>query len=253
MYKVTPEAFRARLYEAAKIDHKSLRKWLTETGIGVGTAQTILPADLNGRNSIPSAEKLVEISAVTGRSIDWLLGIDDDRRKLQQSLVRDADGGRMKDLAYVFDALSQEAAPGIALPRVWLKDRLGRPEKDLAVMSVPGDTMAPTLVDGDLALVAAAPAVADGLHVIDFDGLLIIRRVQMDEAGRVRFLADNPQYKPFEAFVDSSRRQFMKLATTEDEARFEQEMSNPLTGNAVAPSRLGKLVGRVVGVLSLAR
>lgn len=70
----------------------------------------------------------------------------------------------------------------------------------LAVHRIEGDGMAPTLVDGDLVLVdrgeGAAPR--DGLHLIDSDGALLVKRLSIHPVTRrIAILSDNSAYPSF--------------------------------------------------------
>ncbi|MGZ7173563.1 S24 family peptidase [Burkholderia gladioli] len=206
MYEVTPETFRARLYATAHIDDSTLRKWLTETGIGVGTAQTILPRDANGRNSIPSAEKLAAISQATGRSIDWLLGIDDEARSAANE-IRNAAGDDAPQFAYI----KWLGAPSVALaiPRDLLKLLTDADSARLVAFRINGNAMAPTIADGAVVIVdtGVAPVIKaevpqDGIYLMswrestaDSERLFIVRRVQVDPVtDTLRLLCDNPAY-----------------------------------------------------------
>ena len=89
--------------------------------------------------------------------------------------------------------------PGTASDRLrfsqrWLRT-LGLDPAPLSVIEVTGDSMAPALRDGDEILVErTAGAWRDGIHVIRIDDVLLVKRLQMAPAGRVRVISDNPAY-----------------------------------------------------------
>lgn len=211
MYEVTPEIFRARLYAAAHIDDSTLRKWLTETGIGVGTAQTILPREANGRNSIPSADKLAAISQATGRSIDWLLGIDDEARSAADELRKTA-GDEAPQFAYIRWLAASSVA--LAIPRDLLASFTDADASKLVAYRVRGSAMVPTIEDGDVVIanVGVAPVIEsetprDGLYLLSWrdaktDGgkrAYVVRRIQIDPvADMLRLVCDNPSYSVIE-------------------------------------------------------
>jgi hypothetical protein len=68
----------------------------------------------------------------------------------------------------------------------------------LSVIQVVGDSMSPTLDDGDDILVDrgdAAPGLRDGIYVLRLDGALNVKRLIVDRArGRVSVKSDNPAY-----------------------------------------------------------
>ncbi|MBC7987535.1 MAG: S24 family peptidase, partial [Sphingomonadaceae bacterium] len=90
----------------------------------------------------------------------------------------------------------------IGLPEKWLR-RLasGRPA-DLSIISVRGDSMAPTLADGDDILVDRADAGArlrDGIYVLRMNDALIVKRVAMSPvARRFAIRSDNPAWPSWE-------------------------------------------------------
>ena len=85
----------------------------------------------------------------------------------------------------------------IGLPPDWLR-RLGVSRKSLSFIQVDGDSMAPTLGDGDDILVDrsdAAERLRDGIYVLRIEDALIVKRVAVNPATR-RFTiqSDNPAY-----------------------------------------------------------
>jgi phage repressor protein C with HTH and peptisase S24 domain len=70
----------------------------------------------------------------------------------------------------------------------------------LAVIAVDGDSMEPTLRQGDLVLVdfgQTRPQRQDGIYVIRTDGGLQVKRLQVEVATtRVTILSDNERYQP---------------------------------------------------------
>lgn len=76
----------------------------------------------------------------------------------------------------------------------WLRE-LGLQPGTLAAMSVAGDSMSPTLADGDEILVARAEGrLRDGIHVIRRDGTLLVKRLLFEREGRVAVISDNKAY-----------------------------------------------------------
>lgn len=86
----------------------------------------------------------------------------------------------------------------IAFDRIWLR-RLGISEAaQLSIIRVEGDSMAPTLSDGDEILVDrgdGAERLRDGIYVLRREDALIVKRLALDPAGRtVAIRSDNEAY-----------------------------------------------------------
>jgi phage repressor protein C with HTH and peptisase S24 domain len=82
--------------------------------------------------------------------------------------------------------------------RRWLKElSRGKPE-DLSIVRVRGDSMAPTLVDGDDILVDrvdGSTRLRDGIYVLQRDDALLVKRLALSPAtGKLTIASDNPAY-----------------------------------------------------------
>jgi phage repressor protein C with HTH and peptisase S24 domain len=67
----------------------------------------------------------------------------------------------------------------------------------VSLIRVEGDSMQPTLNDGDDIMVdkgAALKPLRDGIHVIRIDGVLMVKRLAPAPGGRLSVLSDNPAY-----------------------------------------------------------
>lgn len=93
----------------------------------------------------------------------------------------------------------------IGFDEKWLR-KMGVDPKQLSLIRVEGDSMLPTLADGDDIMVdrtAATAALRDGIHVIRMDDVLMVKRLARGLAGRLSVLSDNPAY-PDWADVDGA-------------------------------------------------
>ncbi|MCB2078610.1 MAG: S24 family peptidase [Novosphingobium sp.] len=80
----------------------------------------------------------------------------------------------------------------------WLRSQ-GLDPSHLSTIAVAGDSMEPTLRDGDEILVDCSPAKPrDGVHVVRFDDILLVKRLDTSRPGRMVLLSDNPAYRPIE-------------------------------------------------------
>lgn len=89
----------------------------------------------------------------------------------------------------------------LAFRKQFIKQELGSAEKDLALLTVTGDSMEPSLKSGDTIMIdqgKVAHIAQDGLYVLQMDGSLLVKRLQTLPGDRVRVSSDNPAYQPFE-------------------------------------------------------
>lgn len=93
----------------------------------------------------------------------------------------------------------QKPAFCMSFRRPWVKDYLRIDAKNLAVLSVKGDSMEGVLNSGDVILVNRADtSPTSGLYVLRIDGDLIVKRVQKMLGGRLEIISANDAYKSFE-------------------------------------------------------
>jgi phage repressor protein C with HTH and peptisase S24 domain len=90
----------------------------------------------------------------------------------------------------------------VAFDARWLKSLGADDPKALAIIKVMGDSMFPTLSDGDDILVDHSPAgrrLRDGVFVLRTDDALIVKRLAVNPADRtVSIKSDNERYPDFE-------------------------------------------------------
>ncbi|MBC2778418.1 S24 family peptidase [Parasphingopyxis marina] len=93
---------------------------------------------------------------------------------------------------------SEDELSHIAFPRRWLRKLAGGDPARLSIITVDGDSMEPTLSDGDEILVSredGGERLRDGIYVLRVDDALIVKRIAMNPASR-RFTikSDNVDY-----------------------------------------------------------
>jgi len=84
----------------------------------------------------------------------------------------------------------------IGFDEKWLRKQ-GLDPARLSLIRVEGESMSPTLNDGDDIMVddrAATAALRDGVHVIRLDDMLMVKRIAVGPHGRLSVLSDNPAY-----------------------------------------------------------
>jgi hypothetical protein len=99
--------------------------------------------------------------------------------------------------AGAFDG-SERAEAHIAFDPAWLR-RIARSGPDLlSIIRVDGDSMMPTLVNGDDILVDrgdAADRLRDGVYVLRIEGALVVKRLAVNPVARTLSIgSDNPAY-----------------------------------------------------------
>lgn len=79
----------------------------------------------------------------------------------------------------------------------WLKRISGGKPENLSIVQVKGDSMAPTLVDGDDILVervTGSTRMREGIYVLQYDDSLLVKRIGLGPAGRLHITSDNQAY-----------------------------------------------------------
>lgn len=98
-------------------------------------------------------------------------------------------------------AESERMTDSLAFRGEWLRRVASGSLDALSVIKVSGDSMLPTLSDGDEILVDAADGAArlrDGIYVLRADGALMVKRIAMNPAGHgFTVSSDNPAYPPW--------------------------------------------------------
>lgn len=155
---------------------------------------------------VPRAESVSKIAEYFGVSPQWLLGGDDGSGSVSIPVGDDIDIPQFDVAASCGGgAEGNNAPPLLRMVRV-TKQFLQRyatdaDQKHLSLISVSGDSMEPTLFDGDSVLVDTSQTVPrDGIYAIYFDSGLFVKRLQR-QPGLIRVVSDNPKYSPFDVKV----------------------------------------------------
>ena len=99
------------------------------------------------------------------------------------------------------NGLSEGAILGqVAFSEAWVRRSLGRDPAQLALLEARGDSMEPTIRDGDVIMIdtSAMEIVSGRIYVLRVDGELMLKRLQRRVNGAVVVLSDNPRYPPEE-------------------------------------------------------
>lgn len=92
---------------------------------------------------------------------------------------------------------SEQIVDHLAFKKAWVKNSLGCNAKDLALITVKGDSMEPTLSNDDLILVNLQrnQITNNAVYVLQYDGALLVKRIQRLMNGSVVIKGDNPEYR----------------------------------------------------------
>lgn len=159
--------------------------------------------------TIPPIHRAIQLAEAAGVSFDYLVfGIGDPNDESATPIKPDVAGSSNDDQFTTITAYEISASAGhgthidsepLAEPMAFRTDWLRREGLDpakLAVIRAKGDSMEPTISDGDVILIRLAngDGPRDGLHVLRLDGGLFVKRLQFDLGG-VRIISDNPLYQ----------------------------------------------------------
>ncbi|MBF6569090.1 MAG: helix-turn-helix domain-containing protein [Candidatus Binataceae bacterium] len=168
----------------------------------IGVSDNAVYKWIAGRGQ-PNLASLVALARAAGVSVEWLatgrelvnnLGSQgaayDDFTFLSSSEVRTGSRGRSR-------LRSSQITDVLAFRSHWLRGRLAIDPKCLMLLDVIGDSMTPTLAEGDLVLadLRQTRAVVDGLYVLLDGSDLVVKRVQRERGGTALGIrSDNPAY-----------------------------------------------------------
>ena len=119
---------------------------------------------------------------------------------------KEPDDGFVKIPRYKVDASagggsiihSEQIVDFLTFRADWVRNALGVPASALALISVKGDSMEPTLSNGDVILIdMSATGIEDNsVYVLRYDGKLVVKRVQRKFDGSFAVTSDNNMYAP---------------------------------------------------------
>ncbi|MDX1820107.1 MAG: S24 family peptidase [Paracoccaceae bacterium] len=167
---------------------------------------------LRGRSTRPRIDKLGEVARVLKVDRDWLIhGIGDVEgtppfiENPDESFVAIAHASPRPSMGGGTVVEDHGDSPGRAyhFRRSWIRNSLKASPSQLRIMHVEGDSMAPTLLDGDTVLVDMTRRAPNppGIFVLD-DGIgLVAKRLEHipnSDPPAVRVISDNKYYPEYE-------------------------------------------------------
>lgn len=157
----------------------------------------------------PRASDLVAISNETGCSIQWLAtGIDGEPQRPDslEALTSSPDNSvavaRFTVQASAGNGavvLAEDVADYFRVGRDWLERYVPRGARS-GIIEAKGDSMEPTIRDGDILLlnfdIERQDVANGGVFVITIDGNLFVKRLQIMLDGSIMIRSDNDRYEP---------------------------------------------------------
>ena len=147
--------------------------------------------------SEPRASQLMQISALSGVSLDALLGVPsgslvptDAVRLPRYDIQASAGAGAV--------ALAEDIQDFMSVSREWLS-RYVSPSSRIGIIETRGDSMEPTIRDGDILMVTHDidddGVAGGGIFVISVEGHLMVKRLQRRLNGDMQIVSDNKHYE----------------------------------------------------------
>lgn len=162
------------------IGDTSLRAFAKKSGLGYSTLNSYISGV-----SQPSISQLLKLVHATGKEIEWLAGIDKEKRPelLIEGLIAIScyDGSNV-----------------LYFSHEWLKNKGINETNNLAVIAMPDDGMFPTIKQDELILIEKIDSVgSDGVYAFKRNEKLYVKRIQ-DRVGKFSLINDNVSYPPVE-------------------------------------------------------
>lgn len=194
------------LMEAQGINRSQLAR---RTGLQQPSITKIITGQTRGSKSLP------EIAKELNTSIEYLTGETDSpelnsapssieaAEKLNSVLIPQLEIGYSMGGGSVFESYVE--SDQVPFPRQWLAPRIKGAFADLFVARGDGDSMVPTLMDGDMVVVDTAQKnidKQDRLWCLSYGELGMIKRLRVLPDGGVQVNSDNPAVTPFTAYDD---------------------------------------------------
>ena len=193
---------------------KRVRQAITESGLSmseIGRRLGISPQSVRAwkiGKAMPSIDRLADLARATGKSLAWIQGaeisanqVEDDTETVSIPLYDAAASAGTG--ASPFDG--DQVVKLVVVDRQWVRMNINcSSTKNLNLICVSGDSMDPTLRDGDLLFVDTGVTTfrSDSIYVARVNGELFVKRFQKLPNGCLMMISDNERYKSFELSPD---------------------------------------------------
>ena len=180
-----------------------------------GVSESVVRKWRDGQSE-PTLSNLVALANAGGKSIEWLAtGKDSLPNPINVNKGHDMTSEEWSEFACIplynvevsaghgIELQDEETVCSIAFRQDWLRSK-GFQKEHLATISARGDSMEPTILNGNLLLINCLKkeVTADSIYVIRSDGRLYVKRLQKMCSGEIYINSDNPAYKTEVITVD---------------------------------------------------
>lgn len=201
-----------------------------KAGLPVGRLRNYLAGHQMNRASLPAIAKATGVSLAwlaTGQGTRFDINTEAsppaefravldraDELAAQQAMIRPSPGtvliARYDARASAGDAAllnSDAVIEKIAFSESWVRTVLRRNPDHLALIEARGDSMEPTIRDGDVLMIDTSVTEVHSarVYVLDLAGSLIVKRVQRMVSGGYRIISDNKDRYDVETFTPTDR------------------------------------------------
>lgn len=170
----------------------------------VGVSDNAIYKWVSGRGQ-PSMMSLVNLSKAAGVSVEWLAtgrgAPTKSRTEIHSADPADAMPPERPSLRIAVNGRSSIQNPQVvdylSFQPEWLARALNLDARNMALVEVVGDSMSPTIDEGDLVLVDLREARFrhDGIYVMRTSGDLAVKRLQRQSDGNLLIRSDNSAYE----------------------------------------------------------
>lgn len=171
-----------------------------------GVSESLLRKYLAG-DSLPGTDKLVAIAHASDISLEWLATGDGPLQRGSVS-VSDLEQRMLNEFSLPPWYNCQVGSDGrirmedgndrdsVAFRKSWLENELGVNPKDLAMLTVRGDSMEPNIWDGDIVLIDTSvnQITDDAVYVLRRHRYLVVKRLQRTFDGGIKIKSDHSVY-----------------------------------------------------------
>lgn len=203
-----------------RLTHERVKEAMDEAGYktqssvaqALGITQGAVSEILSGKTQ--NTRLLPKLADLLGVSIPWLLGTSDSKtperaEDFYKNAAREMDAVLIQetDIRYGmggggFGDGTLHGTP-VAFPREWLRPLIKADFDQLFIAHATGDSMSPTLADGDVVIVDRAQnrlSDQDSIWCIALGDLCMIKRVRIMPNGGYQINSDNPTVPPLTAY-----------------------------------------------------
>lgn len=180
------------------IGGQSARNFAKLAGVNDGTLRSIL------KGSRPSIDIVIQIAKAGNVNIDWLATGNGPKDTSDAAIGRVGDYiGIPRVSAHLsagnghWNEQSIEILDHIPFTQEFLNRKLGRVTPDgLIILEADGDSMSPTIADGDLIMVdQKVERITDGIYAFLLNDMALIKRLRRSVSGDIDVISDNPHYE----------------------------------------------------------